>query len=639
MINISPNRQRVIVYVVLAIVTLAVYRQVNQYDFLNYDDVVYITQNIHIQSGVTTDGLRWAFSTMYFGLWNPLVWISYMFDYQLHGLNAGGYHLTNLLLHILSTLLLFWLFCRMTGAIWKSAFVAALFALHPLHVESVAWIAERKDVLSAFFWMLTLCFYVYYTEKPVIKRYLLVLFSFALALMSKPMVVTLPVIMILLDYWPLDRLQSRKVVTSVPEVTPVTANIGKRKNKSKQEAVNKNISSPRVTKSSEPRIGGIIPLWQLREKLPFFILSAIVVIITLYNPNNSSSERYIYSFGVRIANVPVAFVTYLGKTLWPHDMAIFYPVATQLPAGQVIGASLLIIFITAAVIAVVKRLPYLFAGWLWFAITIAPVTGIIQIGPHLMADRYTYLPSIGIAIMLAWGIPFLIKSEQVRKKILFPAAIAVLAILSFLTWKQCSHWRNSISLFGHALQVTENNYLAHGNLGIALSAEGKLPEAIDNYSKASKVKPDYMMAYACRGDAYAGLGQYQNAIEDYNQAVRLEPERAETYNNRGIAYYKLGNYQQAIEDCNEAIRLKTDYADAFYNRGNAYNYLGQYQRAIRDYNEAIRLQPNDVKYYQNRGIAYLKQNETESGCRDVQKACALGNCKTLEEAKRGGFCR
>ncbi len=245
-INISPGGQKLIVYIVLTVVTLAVFWQVNQYDFINFDDPVYVTENSHIQSGITLDGFRWAFSTRYADLWNPLVWLSFMFDYQLHGLNAGGYHLTNLILHIMSALLLFWLFNRMTGAIWRSAFVAALFALHPLHVESVAWIAERKDVLSAFFWMLTLCLYVYYTEKPVIRRYLLVLFCFACALMSKPMVITLPIVMILLDYWPLDRFQSDK------------------------------------KKLSETKIAGIIPLWQLREKIPFFILSAVLVIITLY---------------------------------------------------------------------------------------------------------------------------------------------------------------------------------------------------------------------------------------------------------------------------------------------------------------------------------------------------------------------
>ena len=279
-INISPKNQILLVYILLIVATLSVYWQVNQFDFINFDDSMYVTENKNIQSGITLEGFRWAFSTKHTGLWNPLIWLSLMFDYQLHGLNAGGYHLTNLILHLMSTLLLFWLFNRMTGAIWRSAFVAAFFALHPLHVESVAWIAERKDVLSAFFWMLTLCLYVYYTEKPIIKRYLLVLFSFVCALMSKPMVVTLPVIMILLDFWPLNRLWQQQIVTSMAEVVPVSTNQERKKTKSKKGALKKNISPPIDQRLFETKIVGIIPTWQLLEKIPFFILSAALVIAT-----------------------------------------------------------------------------------------------------------------------------------------------------------------------------------------------------------------------------------------------------------------------------------------------------------------------------------------------------------------------
>jgi Tfp pilus assembly protein PilF len=567
-INISPQRQTLIVYIVLTVVTLAVFWQVNQYDFINFDDNVYVTQNSHIHSGLTPEGVRWAFSTQYLGLWNPLVWLSFMFDYQIYGLNAGGYHLTNRVLHLLSTLLLFWLFNRMTGAVWKSAFVAAIFAFHPLHVESVAWISERKDVLSAFFWMLTLCLYVYYTEKPVIIRYLLVLFSFVCALMSKPMVVTLPVIMIILDYWPLERFQSKK---------------------------------------------GKLILWQLKEKIPFFILSAALVIITLHSPQNTALRTLYNIFGQpkefplfsRIANALVSYVTYLEKTFWPHDMAIFYPFPSQIPVWQVIGASLLILIITTAVIVMIKRLPYLFVGWMWYAITIAPVIGIIQISAYAMADHYHYLPSVGIAVMLAWGIPSLIKSEDMRRKILFPAGIIFLTIMAFLSWKQCGHWKNSITLFSHALQVTKDNYLAHNNLGLALFAEGKSMEAIDHYNKAIRITPDCAGFYSNRGLAYAKLGQHKRAIEDYNKAVCITPDYADAYNNRGIAYYKLGHYQRAIEDFNETIRLK----------------------------------PYDALAYNNRGNVYINQGNKKLGCPDAQKACELGICNILEMAKGKGLCR
>ena len=646
-ININSKKQILIVYIVLAVVTLAVFWQVNQYDFINFDDHVYVTENSHIQSGITLDGFRWAFSTRYANLWNPLVWLSLMFDYQLHGLNAGGYHLTNLILHVMSALLLFWLFNRMTGAIWKSAFVAALFALHPLHVESVAWIAERKDVLSAFFWMLTLCLYVYYTEKPVIRRYLPVLFCFVLALMSKPMVVTLPVVMLLLDYWPLDRLLSRKIVTNMPEVMSVPTNQGKKKNKLKQEALKKKISPPRVQKLSEPRIAGIIPLWQLREKIPFFILSIVLVIITLYTPDtydlSNTPDLKQFPFISRLANAPVAFVTYLEKTFWPHNMAVFYPFPDQIPLWQVLGASLLILIITTAVIVMMKRLPYLFAGWMWFGITIAPVIGIIQISisaPYAMADRYHYLPSIGLAVMMAWGIPALIKSEEIRKKILFPTGIAFLIIMSVLTWQQCGYWKNSIILFNQTLQVTKNNYLAHNNFGLALFEEGKIEEAIDHYNEAIRILPDYIYAFFNRGNAYGDLGQYQRAIDDFNEAVRLKPDYALFYNNRGTIYDDLGQHQRAIEDYNDAIRLKQDYTDAYFNRGIIYGRdLGQYQRAIEDFNEAIRLKPDYAGGYSNRGIAYFMQGSSKPGCFDAQKACELGVCNTLEWAKGKGYCR
>jgi hypothetical protein len=422
-------------------------------------------------------------------------------------LNAGGYHLTNLILHIMSALLLFWLFNRMTGTIWRSAFIAGFFALHPLHVESVAWISERKDVLSAFFWMLTLCLYVYYTEKPIIRRYLLVLFFFVCALMSKPMVITLPVVMILLDYWPLGRFKSKKTN---------------------------------------------LILWQLKEKIPFFVLSAALVIITFYAPH---SKSYVKDFplGSRIANVPVSFVTYLEKTFWPHDLAVFYPFSDQLPVWQVLGAALLIIVISVAVIATVKRLPYLFVGWLWYVITLLPVIKIVQVGRDSMADRYHYLSSIGIAVMMAWGIPLLF-TEDTRKKILLPA-IAFLTIMSVLTWKQCGYWKNSVTLYSHTLQVTNDNALAHNNLGIALFAEGKVEEAIEHYNKAIRITPDYIYFYNNRGAAYATLGQYQRAIEDFNEAIRLGPKVAQAYNNRGYVYLMQGNKKLGCPDAQKACSM------------------------------------------------------------------------------------
>ena len=553
-LNINPKKQILIVYIVLIVATLAVFWQVNQYDFINLDDTVYVTENKNIQSGITSNGVSWAFSTTYAQFWHPLTWLSLMFDYQLHGLNAGGYHLTNLILHLMSTLLLFWLFNRMTGAIWRSAFVAAFFALHPLHVESVAWIAERKDVLSAFFWMLTLCLYVYYTEKPITKRYLLVLLCFACGLMSKSMIVTLPLVLILLDYWPLDRLQSQKIGTNMTEKVPVSTNSGRKKTKSKKGALKENIYLPTNQKLSGAKIAGIIPLWQIREKIPFFILTAIFTILTLYAQYRPSFKGF--SLSSRIANAPISFVTYLEKTFWPHDLAVFYPFTDQLPAWQILGATLLIIFVSAAVMVTVKRLPYLFVGWLWYAITLLPVIGIVQVGKHAMADRYTYLPLIGISIMLAWGIPSLIKREDIHKKILLPAGIAAIAILAVLTWQQGWYWKNSTTLFSHALQVTKNNYLAHTNLGVALVKGGEVEEGIRHYHEALQIKPDDSNAHYNLANALKKQGAIDGAIAHYREAVKWNPDYSKAHNNLGVCLEAQGLLDEAIVHYRQALQIE-----------------------------------------------------------------------------------
>ncbi|MBN1364046.1 MAG: tetratricopeptide repeat protein [Syntrophaceae bacterium] len=589
-INISSKEQILIIYIVLAVITLAVYWQINQYDFV-FDDVQYVTNNYHVKSGITLRGLHWAFTNTTSNLWHPLTWLSLMLDYQFFGLNAGGFHMNNLILHMLSTLMLFWLFNRMTGAVWKSAFVAAFFALHPLHVESIAWITERKDVLSAFFWMLTLCLYVYYTEKTVIERYILVLFSFVLALLSKPIGVILPVIMILLDYWPLKRFQSQR---------------------------------------------DKIVLWQLKEKAPFFILSVVFGVVAIYLMR-FSKEIYL-PLSSRLANAPVAFIIYMEKTFWPHDMAAFYPFPDNIPAGKIIGATFLIIIVSAIIIVLAKRLPYLFTGWLWYAVVILPIIGIIQNGYYAMADRYHYLPSIGIAVMLAWGVPSLIKRGNIRKKILLPAGMIILMVLAFLTWRQNSYWKNNIELWKHALMVTDNNYVAHNNLGVALIAENKITEAIGHYTEAIKLKNSYYFAYNNRGNAYAGIGKYQHAIADYDKAINLNSNYIQAYYNRGYSYNKINQYERAIEDYNKVIFMKQDYADAYNNRGNAYAKIGEYQRAISDYNKAINLNPYDMQAYFNRIKVYFACGDNITGCRDARKACESGNCEILESAKERGLC-
>ncbi len=622
----SDGEKKLFIYIFLTAATFFVYWQVHHFGFVNFDDNIYITENSHIQSGITSKEICWAFTTRYFELWNPLVWLSFMLDYQFYGLNAAGYHLTNLFLHILSTLLLFWLFSRMTKALWKSAFIAAFFALHPLHVESVAWVAERKDVLSAFFWILTLCLYVYYTEKPVIKRYLLILLTFSLALLSKPMVVTLPIIMILLDYWPLKRFETQK---------------------------------------------GSAFLWQMKEKLPFFVLSLVLVVITLLSPEKTTEKHF--SLISRFANAPVSFIIYLKKTFWPNDLSVFYPFQEQIPSWQVLGAFFLIIVVSISIIALRKRSPYLFVGWLWYAITILPVIGIIQINLQAMADRYTYLPLIGISIMLAWGIPPLFGTGNMRKKIIFPMAIAFLFSMSFVAWKQCGYWENAIALYKYILQTTKNNYAAHINLGSSLFDEGRTEEAISHYNEAIRImpnlflsydkrgialakagrhqlaiddfneairlKPDYDNAYYNRGTLYQGLGRYQSAISDLSETIRLKPDHLAAYFNRGSLYISLGRYQQAIDDLSKVIRLNSASFDAYNNRGCIYLTLGRHQQAVEDYSKAIFLKPDYADAWNNRAFVYLNRRDMASGCRDARQACELGNCTALQAARKGGLCQ
>ncbi|MBN1470360.1 MAG: tetratricopeptide repeat protein, partial [Syntrophaceae bacterium] len=400
-------------------------------------------------------------------------------------------------------------------------------------------------------------------------------------------------IMMLLDYWPLNRFQSQKSNWF---------------------------------------------LWQIKEKWPLFVLSLLLVLITFYTPGSNVSYQFL-PLDVRLANAPVAFVTYLIKTFWPQGMAVFYPFPSHIPTWQVLGATFLIIVISVFVILRIRRLPHLFAGWFWFVITIALVIGIIQIGEFSMADRYHYLPSIGIAIMLAWGTTSLFSHENIRKNILFPAAITLLIMMSVLSWKQCGCWKNSFSLFGHAVQVTQNNFLAHTSLGLALHEKGYIGEAIEHYNTAIRLKPNYDKAHNNRGIAYFNLGQYQLAIEDFNAAIRLHPVFADYYNNRGFTYDKLGQYQLAIEDYHIAIHMHPAFAKYHYNRGCTYGKIGQYDLAFEDCNEAIRLEQNFAGAYMCRGSAYLKQGNKTLGCRDAQTACELGACGLFEVVKSKEICR
>ncbi|MBN1365322.1 MAG: tetratricopeptide repeat protein [Syntrophaceae bacterium] len=550
------------IIIFLIVASCAAFGRIVGNDFINLDDNTYITGNNYIRNGFTFTSVQWAFTNRDSTMWQPITWISLMFDWSIFGNNASGYHIINLLWHIGAVIFLFLFLFRTTNHLWSSAFAAAFFALHPLRVESVAWAAERKDVLSMFFGMACLYVYSFYTENLKSSRYFICLILFALALMSKSMLLTLPFVMLLLDYWPLRRFSVLSIGNGF--------------------------------KTAE----GL-----LNEKIPFFILSIISGIITIWAQYGSSMIHHL-TFPSRLINAVVSYVSYLKKFFFPVDLAIFYPFVYSFPLWQVLSSAIILTGVTAFVVYYFKKMPFLSVGWLWYLGTLVPVSGLVPVGTP-MADHYVYLPSVGITIMIAWGIPVLIKNESLRKKFFPPMAIAVLCLMAVLTWRQCGYWKNSITIFNHALRVTSNNYLAHNNLAIALADEGKNYEAIDHYNKSINIKPNLVLPYFNRGISYVNIGKYQLAIEDYSKALSLTPDNAIVLNNRGIAHIGLHQYHQAIKDFSEAIILKNNYA-------NAYN---------------------------NRGLTYFNQGEKELGCRDAQNACELGNCTALELARKKRLCR
>jgi tetratricopeptide (TPR) repeat protein len=610
----------ILICVALAILTVITFWSLKDCGFINLDDNHYVYENAYVQSGLNWNSIGQTFSSELVktsGNWHPLTWLSLMLDYQVFGLNPQGYHLINLLFHVMNIILLFLIFRRMTKSLWPSAFVAALFAIHPLHVESVAWIAERKDVLSTFFWMLTLGAYSYYVESPGFRRYCFVFLFFALGLMAKPMLVTLPFVLLLLDYWPLQRFQ---------EIKP-------------DHKIQKETLETKTPADPEYKWSLIYPL--LWEKVPLFVLAILSSIVTYIAQQSSGAVQSIkvLSLSSRIGNAFVSYIVYIGKMIWPNNLAVFYPYSRLLVPWQVLGTVLLLIAITMAVFWKVKRSPYLATGWLWYSGTLVPVIGIVQVGGQVMAERYTYIPLIGLFIMVAWGVPDLLKKWKYRKAILLTLSVLSILFLSIITWTQVGYWQNNFTLYDHTLKVTDYNWPIYNFRGFAYSTIGNYRQAIEDYGRAIEIKPDYAEAYINRGVAYSTIGNYRQAIEDYGRAIEIKPDYAEAYINRGNTYNGLGNYRQAIEDLNRAITIKPDFAEAYINRGNTYNGLGNYRQAIEDYGRAIEIKPGYYAEYINRALVYLNQGDNISGCRNAQKACELGNCKLLEAANTRGLCR
>ena len=622
--HMSKNRQILLIYLFLILTTLTAFGQVGNHEFVNFDDNVYITDNLHIRNGVSLQGLCWAFTTGHATNWHPLTWISHMLDIQLFGLKAQWHHLTNLLFHIANVLLLFFVLHRMTKALWQSAFVAALFALHPLHVESVAWISERKDVLSTFFWMLTLIAYRCYAESPRLKTYLVVIAFFALGLMAKPMLVTLPFVLLLLDYWPLERFRKRNSAQGVIR-TEVLSPVSTRKKKGKTGKQAPRISTE-VEKPATPEFQWTLVRPLVLEKIPLFALTILSCAATYIaqKEGGAVAPTEVFTTGVRVANAFISYLTYIAKMIWPDNLAMFYPHPGPSPFWQVLGAVLLLVAVTFAVIRAAKRSPYLPVGWLWFTGTLVPVIGIVQVGSQAMADRYTYIPSIGLFIMTAWGVPVLLKKHRYAKEILAASSALCLLLLFALTLAQVGYWRDSISLFDHTLDVTENNYYIHTSRGGVYNDLGNYTRAIADFDRAIQLNPRFAMAYNYRGYALDSLGYRIKAMEDFDRAIEIDPHYPEAHYNRGVSCQELGKFREAIDDYDKAAANKNfKKAELLSNRGAAYAGLGDQKKAIDDYDKAIEINPEHAKTYFNRGVAYGVLGNIPQALRDFERATEI----------------
>jgi tetratricopeptide (TPR) repeat protein len=613
----------------LALVTLIVFLPVARQGFVNYDDSDYVTENAHVLRGLTWANVVWAFTTGHASNWHPLTWLSHMLDCQLFGSRAGPQHLVSVGFHIANALLLLLLLRRMTGALWRSALVAALFALHPLHVESVAWASERKDVLSGCFFLLTVGAYVRYAEVQSLKSkveslvsgvrspksevrsqkpsggrperhsgkqevasgslllpsaifYLLSLALFALGLMSKPMLVTLPFVLLLFDYWPLRRFELSALSSQLSTIS---------------------------------RLVG--------EKAPFFLLAAASSVITFVVQRKGGAVSASLSLGGRIANALVSYVRYIGKLFWPVDLSVLYPHPGRWPVWEVIASAALLLAIFVAVLLLARRRPYLVVGWLWFCGMLVPAIGLIQVGIQSMADRYTYLPSIGLFIMLVWGINELVPERPWHGQALAVGGVSLLAACALLTARQIQFWRDSEALFGHAVQVTRDNYLAYNNLGFYLSGQGRTAEAMENYRQSLKINPAYEDALNNLGYALAGQKKYSEAIPLYEAALRTRPNHAEVHNNLGNALSDVGRIDEAIQHYLAALAQQPDHAEAHNNLGIALAMKGKLDEAIPHFHAAIRAKPGYASAHSNLGNALAVQHKLDDAIKEYQEALRL----------------
>lgn len=564
--------------VFLSVAVLTVYWQVQFFGLIDYDDVTYVVQNRHVKAGLTWEGLVWALGDIHTGYWHPLTWLSHMLDYQLFRAHFGGHHWSSVILHIINTVVLYLVCKKMTGETWKCAFVAGLFALHPLNVESVAWVAERKNVLSTLFWFAAMWLYVYYVAKPGLVRYIPVLLCFVMGLMTKPILVTFPFVLLLLDYWPLGRLDSLKAFGRL-----------------------------------------------LLEKIPFFILAALISIGTFlagrYEGTVATFDTLPLSY--RIENALLSYVRYMGKMFWPDNLAVFYPYEMSVTVLQVVGATMVLTCISALAIVLSRRYRYAAVGWLWYLGTLVPVIGFVQSGEQAMADRYAYVSLIGLFIAVVWGVADIVERWRYRRVLYVLLSGTVMIALMICTWFQIQHWQNSVSLFGHALTVTRANYVAHNNFGIALLSEGKFEEAMGHFIQAVQIKPFFSEAHNNLGMVMAERGILDGAREHYQKALIYKPNNERAHNNLGIALAREGRLDDAMKHFREALNIKPDYADASHNMGSALARQGRVRESIEYFQNALQLDPENAMTHNNIGMALSGLGEFEKAIMHFDEALKI----------------
>lgn len=590
-------RTEILVGIVLAALTFAAYWPVMQSKFVNYDDPYYVTQNPHVLAGLTWNSLYWAFTARYSYNWHPLTWISHMVDCELFGLHPAGHHVTNLLLHILNTLLIFLLMRRMTRTLWRSAFVAGLFALHPLHVESVAWIAERKDVLSTFFWALAIGAYVRYSEKPSRPRYSLVAFFFVLGLMAKPMLVTLPFLLLLLDFWPLSRV-------------PTTVRLAGRVLRLREEA-------------AESRYSPASPTQLAAEKLPLLFLSAISCIITIWAQQDSIAPGTSIPFVYRLCNAVVSYWRYLVKMVLPVNLVINYPYPRVFAIWELLGAAGLLLIVSLLAFRYMAKRPYLLTGWFWFIGTLVPVIGLVQVGIQSMADRYTYVPLVGLFIIVVWGGYDLVARLRARQAVIASFATIIALTCSLLTFIQANYWRNSVTLFQHALRVTPNNFVAEYNLAATLVDEGHLDAAREHLIKAAKIYPNAALPHSSLGQLFAWQGKLDEAIASYMKALRCDPNLVSAHLGLAAVLTEQGKLDDAKKHLNLVLQVAPNNSDAHDRLGLVLAKEANEEEALAQFSEAVRLNPASAALHAHAAMALERLNRPKEAVTQYRLALKL----------------